>query len=74
MRAQLRTLTGIEAALEKISHDARLDELPVGFARLGELSDFLLSQFKNSCVFEKMSVEVFDLVRTERSAFGHFSK
>lgn len=71
MRAELRALVGIEAALEEITHDAGLDELPVGFAGNGELGDFFFGQFKDGGVFEEMTVEVANLVRAEGAAGRH---
>ena len=74
MRAKLRAVIGIEPALEKISHDAGLDELPIGFACDSELANFLFSQLKHRRLFEQMAIEMTNLVRTERAALRHFSK
>ena len=71
MRAKLRALTGIEAALKKITHDAWLDKLPVRFACDGELTYFLFGQLKHSRLFEKMAIEMANLVGTERAALCH---
>src|SRR6266516_958792 len=74
MRAELRAVIGIEPALEKISHDAGLDELPIGFTCDSELANFLFSQLKHRRLFEQMAIEMTNLVRTERAALRHFSK
>src|SRR5438874_11805552 len=74
MRAKLRAVIGIEPALEKISHDAGLDELPIGFACDSEVPNFLFSQLKHSRLFEKMAIEMANLVRAKRAALRHFSK
>src|SRR5436309_13226299 len=74
MRAKLRAVIGIEPALEKISHDAGLDELPIGFACDSELANFLFSQLKHRRLFEQMAIEMTNLVRTERAALGIFWK
>jgi hypothetical protein len=74
MRAELRALVGIEPALEQVSHDTRLDELPVGFAGFGEFADFFFGQLEHTCLLEKVTIEMFDLVRPERSALGHAPK
>src|SRR5207245_3881302 len=74
MRAKLRAVIGIKAALEKISHDAGLDELPVGFACECELANFLFAQLKDSCLFEEMAIEMANLVGAESAALRHFAK
>jgi hypothetical protein len=71
MRAELCALVGIEAALEKISHDARLDKLPVRFAGNGEFADLVLGQFEDGRVLEKVAVEMPNLVLTKRAALRH---
>jgi hypothetical protein len=71
MRAELRALVRVEPALEQISHDAGLDELPVGFAGDGELADFFFRQLEDGGVFEEVPVEVTNLVRPEGAAFRH---
>src|SRR2546427_12059160 len=74
MRAKLRAVVRIEAALEKISHDAGLDELPIGFACDGKLANLLSGQLEHGRLFEQMTIEMTDLVRAERPAPRHFSK
>ena len=71
MRAKLRALVRIEPALEKISHDAGLDELPVGLASDRELADFIFGQLEHARVFEKVTIEMANLVRAERAPFRH---
>src|SRR5438046_10573624 len=61
-------------ALKKLSHDAGLEELPIGFACDSELANFLFSQLKHRRLFEQMAIEMTNLVRTERAALRHFSK
>src|SRR5437762_1996089 len=65
-------VVGIETALEKIPHDAGLDELPVGFACDGEFANFLFGQLKHSRLFEKMAIEMANLVWAERASLRHF--
>src|SRR5207253_1384016 len=72
MRAKLRAVIGIEPALEKISHDAGLDELPIGFACDSELANFLFSQLKHSRLFEKMAIKMANFVRPECASLCHF--
>lgn len=74
MRPELCALVGIEPTLKKISHDARLDELPVGFTGDGELADFFFGQLEYSRIFEKMTIEMANLVRAERPALRHLAK
>ena len=64
----------IEGALEKRSHDARLNELPVGLARFGKFPPFFLGQFKDGRFLEEVAVEVTDFVGAETAAFGHLAK
>ena len=52
MSAELRALLRLDRPLEQRSHDARLDELPIGLRRLGQQADFLLGQFKDRCLLE----------------------
>src|SRR5207247_7303174 len=74
MRAKLRAVVRIEPALEKISHDAGLDELPICFACDGEFANLLFSQLKYGRLFKEMAVEMANLVRSEGAALRHFSK
>jgi len=71
MSAKLRAVVGIEPALEKITHDAGLDELPIGFACDGEFADFLFGQLKNSRLFEEMTIEMANLMWAERASTCH---
>ena len=74
MRAKLRAVIGIKAALEKVTHDTGLDELPVGFACDGELANFLFGQLKHSRLFEKVAIEMTNLVLPKCAALRHFFK
>ena len=71
MRAKLRAVVGIKSALEKITHDAGLDELPVGFTCDGELTNFRFGQLKDSRLFEEMAIEMANLVGAESAALRH---
>src|SRR5438552_5525207 len=74
MRAKLRAVVGIKPALKKITHDAGLDELPVGVACDGELANFLFGQLKHSRLFEEMAIEMTNLVLAKCAALRHFFK
>ena len=74
MRADLRALRAFERALEKISHDAGLDKLPILFSRSCERPYFFFLQLEDGGFFEKMTVEMFDLVFAETSASCHGGK
>src|SRR5205823_2648408 len=71
MRAKLRAVIGIKAALKKITHDAGLDELPVGFACDRELTNFLFGQLKHSRLFEEMAIEMANLVGPKCASLRH---
>ena len=71
MRADLRALVWIEAALEKIAHDARLNELPISFTSSCERADFLFVQLENCCLLKEMAVEMTNLVPAKTAAGRH---
>src|SRR5439155_3915959 len=71
MRAKLRAVVGIKPALKKITHDAGLDELPVGFACDRELTNFLFGQLKHSRLFEEMAIEMANLVGPKCASLRH---
>ena len=74
VRADLRALGAFERALEECAHDTRLDELPIRFGRSGERADFFFVQLKDGCFFEKMTVEMLDLIFAESAASRHRGK
>ena len=71
VRAELGTLGGVERALEERAHDARLDKLPVGLTRIGELAQFLPGELKDGEILEEVAVEMANPVFAERAAGGH---
>ncbi|MGA2177761.1 MAG: hypothetical protein ABSH38_22525 [Verrucomicrobiota bacterium] len=71
MRAQLRALAVIHGALKERAHDAGFNELPVGFAGVGQLFQFIFGDFKNGRILEKMPVEMADFVFAESATPGH---
>ena len=71
MRAKLRPLAGVKAALEQVAHDAWLDVLPVCGGGGGQRPDFVRCEFKYRGIVEKMPVEMADFVKAKPSAFRH---
>ena len=71
MRADLRALVRVETALEKIAHDARLNELPIRLTSSCERADFLFVQLENCCFLKEMAIEMPNLVRAETAAGRH---
>src|SRR5439155_10241803 len=71
VRAELRALLRLNSALKQRAHDARLNELPVGFGGFRELGDFSLGQFKDGRFLEQVAVEVASCLGAEVPPFGH---
>ncbi|MCX6911246.1 MAG: hypothetical protein NTY01_24835 [Verrucomicrobia bacterium] len=71
VRAELRASAFIQGAFKERAHDARLDELPVRIARVGEFPQFILGEFKDGSFLKQMAVEVTDFVFAESAALGH---
>ena len=74
VRAQLRALVRVQAALEERAEDGWFDELPVRLGSFREQPNLILGQLEHGGVLEEMAVEVTDFVMTKRAALRHDGK
>ena len=71
MCAELGPLAFIQGPFKERSHDARLNELPIGFGGFAQNPKLFLVEFKDTRIIEQVPVEMPNFVLTKTAARGH---